>query len=115
QALLDVEAVLMSVATRNADVLVQSILPTVEDPPVSGVASIPLAGIIHNACAQYAGTGEFRGVPYGTDASWLSAAAFPCIIVGTGSIEQAHTVDEFVDLSQVDKAFDIYRSVMLQY
>jgi acetylornithine deacetylase len=115
QALLDVETLLRSVATKNADVLVRSILPAVEDPPVSGVASKPLAGIVHNACAQYAGTGEFRGVPYGTDASLLSAAGIPCIIVGPGSIEQAHTVDEFVDLSQLDKAFDIYRSVMLQF
>jgi len=115
QALLDVDAVLMSVASKNVDVLVRSILPTMEDPPVSGVTSKPLAGVVRNACAQYAGTGEFRGVPYGTDASQLSAAGIPCIIVGPGSIDQAHTVDEFVDLSQVDKAFDIYRSVMLKY
>lgn len=114
-ALQQVETVLKSVAATNADIRVRSILPAAEDPPVSGVASTPLAGLVHEACAQFAGTGEFRGVPYGTDASRLSAAGIPCIIVGPGSIEQAHTVDEFVDLSQLDKAFDIYRSVMLQF
>jgi acetylornithine deacetylase len=114
-ALQQVESVLKSVAAKNPDIRVRSILPAAEDPPVSGVASTPLANVVRDACVQFAGTGEFRGVPYGTDASRLSAAGIPCIIVGPGSIEQAHTVDEFVDLSQLDKAFEIYRSVMLQF
>lgn len=114
-ALQQVESVLHQVAAKNSDIRVRSILPAAEDPPVSGVASTPLAGVVRDACAQFAGTGTSRGVPYGTDASRLSAAGIPCIIVGPGSIEQAHTVDEFVDLSQLDKAFDIYRSIMLQF
>ena len=59
--------------------------------------------------------GEFRGVPYGTDASELSAAGIPCIVLGPGSIEQAHTIDEFVDVAQLEKAFEIYKSIMLSY
>lgn len=114
-ALQQVEGVLKAVMLKTPDIRVRSILPAAEDPPVSGVVSTPLASVVHDACAQFAGTGEFRGVPYGTDASRLWAAGIPCIIVGPGSIEQAHTVDEFVDLPQLDKAFDIYRSVMLQF
>jgi acetylornithine deacetylase len=114
-ALLQVEDVLRSVAAMNPEVEVRSILPAAEDPPVSGVASTPLADVVHHACARFAGTGEYRGVPYGTDASRLSAAGIPCIIVGPGSIEQAHTIDEFIDLAQLDKAVDIYRSVMLRF
>lgn len=115
QALAQVEDVLKDINSKNTGVRVCSILPASEDPPVSGVTSTPLAGIVHDACARYAGTGEYRGVPYGTDASRLSSAGIPCIIVGPGSIEQAHTVDEFIDLSQLDKAFEIYRSVMLNF
>jgi acetylornithine deacetylase/succinyl-diaminopimelate desuccinylase family protein len=115
EALQQVETVLKSLTQKNSEIRVRSILPAAEDPPVSGVASTPLASVVHKACSQYAGTGEFRGVPYGTDGSRLSAAGIPCIIVGPGSIEQAHTVDEFVELSQLDQAFDIYRSVMLHF
>jgi acetylornithine deacetylase len=39
----------------------------------------------------------------------------PCVIVGPGSIEQAHTVDEYVELAQLDQAFEIYRDIMLTY
>jgi acetylornithine deacetylase/succinyl-diaminopimelate desuccinylase family protein len=114
-ALQQVETTLSSVMSKHANIVARSILAAAEDPPVSGVASTHLAEVVRRACGRYAGTGEFKGVPYGTDASQLSAAGIPCIIVGPGSIEQAHTVDEFVDLSQLDKAFEIYRSIMLEY
>ena len=114
-ALQQVENVINSAVTRNSRIRVRSILPATEDPPVSGATLTPLAETVHNACQRHAGTGEFKGVPYGTDASRLCAAGIPCIIVGPGSIEQAHTIDEFIDLSQLDTAFNIYRSIMLDY
>jgi len=52
------------------------------------------------------------GVPFGSDASKLSRAGIPSIILGPGSIEQAHTIDEFVDIEQVEKAFVAYRQLM---
>jgi acetylornithine deacetylase/succinyl-diaminopimelate desuccinylase family protein len=52
------------------------------------------------------------GVPFGSDASKLSKAGIPSIILGPGSIEQAHTVDEFVEIEQVEKAFASYRGLM---
>jgi acetylornithine deacetylase len=52
------------------------------------------------------------GVPYGSDASKLSAVGIPSIILGPGSIEQAHTVDEFVEIEQVEKALLAYKRLM---
>jgi acetylornithine deacetylase len=52
------------------------------------------------------------GVPFGSDASKLSRAGIPSIILGPGSIEQAHTADEFVEIEQVEKAFVAYRQLM---
>jgi acetylornithine deacetylase len=52
------------------------------------------------------------GVPFGSDASKLSRAGIPSIILGPGSIEQAHTVDEFVEIEQVEKAFAAYQRLM---
>jgi acetylornithine deacetylase len=51
-------------------------------------------------------------VPFGSDASKLSRAGIPSIILGPGSIEQAHTVDEFVEIEQVEKAFAVYQRLM---
>jgi acetylornithine deacetylase len=44
------------------------------------------------------------GVAFGSDASKMTRAGIPTIIFGPGSIEQAHTADEFVELQQVARA-----------
>ena len=44
---------------------------------------------------------------YGTNASTLAAAGVPSVVFGPGSIAQAHTADEWIDLDQVDKAAEI--------
>lgn len=47
------------------------------------------------------------GVPYGTDAAVFSGAGVPCVVFGPGSIDQAHTADEWIDLGQLQAASDI--------
>ncbi len=44
---------------------------------------------------------EVVGVPYGSDASKLTRAGTPCVIFGPGRIEQAHAIDEHVDMDEV--------------
>ncbi len=48
------------------------------------------------------------GVRFGTHASRVAAAGIPAVVFGPGSIEQAHTKDEWIDLDQVEKAAEIY-------
>lgn len=55
------------------------------------------------------------GVPFGSDASKLSRAGIPSIVLGPGSIDQAHTDDEYIDLEQVEKAFVVYRELMKSF
>lgn len=55
------------------------------------------------------------GVPFGTDASKFARAGIPSIIFGPGSIDQAHTADEYVECSQVEKAAEFYRELMLAF
>jgi len=46
---------------------------------------------------------------FGTEGSlYWGELGLPTIIVGPGSVEQAHVADEFVELSQVEKAISIY-------
>lgn len=51
-------------------------------------------------------TGQPRplGVNYFCDASVLAAAGIPSIVFGPGDIAQAHTADEWITISQLDRA-----------
>ncbi len=48
------------------------------------------------------------GVPYGTDAWALAEAGIPTVVFGPGSIDQAHTIDEWIDVEQLELAVDVY-------
>jgi acetylornithine deacetylase len=52
------------------------------------------------------------GVPFGSDASKFAAQGIPSIILGPGSIDQAHASVEYVDCAQVQKAVQIYGNMM---
>jgi len=70
-------------------------------------ANGPLAEALA-ASAQSAGSaGRTIGVPYGTDASAISAAGVPSVVFGPGSIDQAHTKDEWLALDQLERASEV--------
>jgi acetylornithine deacetylase/succinyl-diaminopimelate desuccinylase family protein len=114
-AIAEVSAALREITAKDPSITVKSVAPPAEDFPVSIPRECRLVEVAQKACTRLAGTGEPRGVPYGTDASVLSAAGIPCVIIGPGSIAQAHAIDEHVDLAQLDTAFEIYRQIMLTY
>lgn len=51
-------------------------------------------------------TGETTAARYGTNASIYAAAGVPAVVWGPGSIAQAHTADEWIDLAQLDSAVE---------
>ena len=53
-----------------------------------------------------------QGVAYGTDASNFDAVGLPAIVLGPGHISQAHTKDEWIALSQLEKAVVVYGALM---
>jgi acetylornithine deacetylase len=56
------------------------------------------------------------GVPYGTDASNLSAVGgVPCVVLGPGSIDQAHTDDEWVPVGEVHQGAAIYAEMARRF
>jgi acetylornithine deacetylase/succinyl-diaminopimelate desuccinylase family protein len=59
--------------------------------------------------------GELCGVPFGSDASKLARQGVPSVIIGPGSIDRAHAAVEYVELDQLDQAFEFYRSFLLQF
>lgn len=48
------------------------------------------------------------------DMSCFTAAGFETIICGPGSINQAHTADEFVDRKQLEQAVSLYEAIILE-
>jgi acetylornithine deacetylase len=86
----------------------------VNDPPFSeslGLADSangPLARRLLAVTSQHWPTSGIIGVPYGTNASIYAHEGVPTVVFGPGSIAQAHTVDEWIDLDQLQLASEIY-------
>lgn len=55
------------------------------------------------------------GVPFGSDASKFAAIGIPSIILGPGSIDQAHAAVEYIECNQVEQAARIYRQFMRDF
>lgn len=48
------------------------------------------------------------GVPYGTNASVISQLGIPTVVLGPGSIEQAHTDDEWLAIDELQRATEVF-------
>ncbi len=68
----------------------------------------PLADRLMEQITEVAGPREKIGVPFGTHASRVAVADVPCVVFGPGSIEQAHTNDEWVPVDELEQAAEVY-------
>ncbi|WP_365978276.1 peptidase dimerization domain-containing protein [Mesorhizobium sp.] len=84
-ALQEVENILEGLRQGPDKINVRSLLPALEDPAPPSAEATKIAAVAAKACAEVAGTGQHRGVPYGTDASQLSLGGIPCVILGLGA------------------------------
>jgi acetylornithine deacetylase len=81
--------------------------PFIETRGLTDRANGPLAAELIAAAGERIGRPEPIGVLFGTDAVALEAAGVPTVVFGPGSIEQAHTNDEWVEVEQVRRAADV--------
>ena len=56
-----------------------------------------------------------HGVPFGSDASKIRLLGIDTIIFGPGSIDQAHSAVEYVDIEQVRHACEYYQLLMKEF
>jgi acetylornithine deacetylase len=70
-----------------------------ENPPMETAADHPM---IQALLATDPATG-LAGAPWFSDAAHLSSGGIPSICIGPGSIDQAHTVDEFIEISALEQ------------
>jgi acetylornithine deacetylase ArgE len=81
--------------------------PALDTPPDSPAALVCLAAV-----RKVLGRAEPVGVPYGTDASKLSEAGLPSVVLGPGDIAQAHTVDEWIETAELERAVEVYAELV---
>jgi acetylornithine deacetylase len=83
------------------------------EPPFMVAASLsdadngPLAYRLGESIRSVTGRWQSVGVPYATDAPYFARLGIPTVVFGPGSIEQAHTKDEWISIQQLETAVDI--------
>jgi len=60
---------------------------------------------------KLAGQNETFAVPYGTEASHFEASGSSTVVIGPGSIDQAHQPNEFVEIAELEKCLDFLGKV----
>lgn len=74
---------------------------------LSDEANGSLADRLAEDVQQLVGQVHKIGVPYGTDAATFAEDGIPTVVFGPGSIDQAHTADEWIALDELQRASEI--------
>ena len=76
--------------------------------PLDTPVDHPLVKVLQTARRLILGDpGQPIGVPYGTDGAWFSPQGIPSVIFGPGSIDQAHSDEEWVEIEDTALAAEI--------
>ncbi|NLF29785.1 MAG: M20 family metallopeptidase [Planctomycetes bacterium] len=75
----------------------------------------PLPVLVARACREVLGRSTLRAAPWASNAGIFAEAGVPSVLVGPGSIAQAHTCDEFVEIDQVVQAAKLYAAIIRAY
>ncbi len=78
--------------------------PWICSPALGNDQNAWLATKLLAAIPPQAGKHITKGVLYGTHASTIASAGVPSVVFGPGSIAQAHTQDEFIEVDQLEVA-----------
>lgn len=90
-------------------------LPFMSGPPLSDRDNERLADRLIGTADEVSAGRRRRGVPYATNAAFYSTAGVPAVVFGPGSIEQAHTADEWISLDELRQAVEIIHRFCLSF
>jgi len=108
----ELDAALAPACAKDPDLRVSIEEPYQEFAGMQTPLDAPIVRLAQEAVRRIDGRHPVRGVAYGTDGAELSPAGIPCVVLGPGHIEQAHTSSEFVEIQQVLKAAAIHREII---
>ena len=103
----ELRQVIARIARDRPGLTVEVEPPFVAEEPLGTSPDAPIVQQMENSTRTIVGRSEIVGVPFGTDASRLSAAGIPSVVFGPGDIDLAHTSDEHVSLDEVARAAEI--------
>jgi len=115
QVWLELKAELERFAANEGDLRLVVHPPFVLDYAMDTSPDSDIVRLVAATASARIGPIRTHGVPYGTDASKLTRAGIPTVVFGPGSIDQAHTKDEWVELKQVTLAAEIIAETMLNF
>jgi acetylornithine deacetylase len=107
----EIEAVLSGIRSNGDNVRVDE--PTLVLPAVETAADHPLVRAAEASAGRIVGEPVVaEGAPYCTDACVLAGTGgLPFVVLGPGSIDHAHTPDEWVSIPEVCRAVDVYTAI----
>jgi acetylornithine deacetylase len=110
--LAEVDALLRQVGDENPDFHIERKEPYIVDPPLDTSPDSEIARAALKSCDNILGGGELGAVDYGSDASKLNTVAdVPAIVLGPGSIDQAHSADEWVPIDELVSCSELYAEI----
>jgi len=106
----DPRALVEDVATYARDVLEPAMKAVAAETGIefeprsefAGLDTPPTADIVRLA-KDLAGRDDHAKVAFGTEAGLFDSAGIPSVVIGPGSIDQAHKADEFIAVSELEK------------
>lgn len=97
-------------ATRHPGLVAEMEPPMLTDEALDTPVDAPPALLAGEILREMGLDGAPCGVPFGSDASKLSRQGIPSLVFGPGSIDRAHAAVEYVEVDEVQKAFEFFRS-----
>lgn len=101
------QAVIQFVHDRTGGKSIEHAAPFITSPGLTADVNRALANQLADTANKHSSSRSVIGAPYGTDAAYLAETGAPTVVFGPGSIEQAHTSDEWIDVEQLQLAHEI--------
>ncbi|MFB0559863.1 MAG: M20 family metallopeptidase [Candidatus Lokiarchaeia archaeon] len=84
-------------------------------PPMDTPIDLPFIKCLDEAVEHVFGQTNYAGIAGSTDAALFSQHGIPSIVFGPGHLSKAHTSDEYIEISQLKKAAEIYAITALKF
>jgi acetylornithine deacetylase len=88
---------------------------TQDYPPFDSERDAAPGRIAAAALADVLGAAEFDTAPWASNAGFFAGAGLPTVLLGPGSIRQAHTADESIALAEIEKAIRVYAACVNRF
>lgn len=108
-ALADLQAALQAVGPDHVEISA----PIVQAPAMAPSADASLVQLAVDTATALGHTPQPQVASYCTDASFYPASLAPAIVIGPGSIAQAHTKDEFIETDQLAAGKEFFLRLLL--